>query len=272
MDLFNELQDLMVKHRFRPRKKLGQHFVVNEALVEKLAKLANLDESDTVLEIGPGTGFLTRKLLQKSKVVAVEVDESLCDLLEEEMPGKGLNLICRDFLKAKLPKFNKVVSLPPYFHSAAIMRQLVRHDFELGILVLQKEFAEKLVALPGFDEYSALSVLAQYSFEPRILERVSPGSFFPKPKEESCILMLKARKRFGEVKDMEGFAFFMKTIFRYRNKNLKNALEKGSQFITPSLKIGKREFGKRAAGLPMLGEKVCLIPVKRFVEIFNRLA
>lgn len=266
--LFNELQNLMIKHRFRPNKKIAQHFIIDERVIETLIETADLKKTDTVLEIGPGTGFLTRKLLEKSKVVAIEIDKKLCDLLEQEMP-KGLELLCQDFLKASLPEFNKVVSLPPYSHSAEIMHKLLEHDFDLAVLVFQKEFAEKLAAFPGYGQYSALSVLTQSNFEAKILKVVPSGVFFPKPKDESCILVLKKNEESVSVKDKALFSLFMKTVFRFRNKNLKNALSKGQQFLLKAFGMSKKEFEKRSLEIDLLDEKVDLIPVEDFVKIFT---
>lgn len=272
MTLFNELQDLMVKYRFRANRKLAQHFVVDQALLEKLVALAELKENDRVLEIGPGTGFLTRELLKKCPVAAIEKDESLCILLEKEMPKKNFSLACGDFLEEPLPKFNKVVSLPPYYHSAGIMYRLLEHGFDLAVLVFQGEFAEKLVAIPGFNEYCALSVLAQQSFDASIAKTVPASSFFPKPKGESAIIVLRAMKKPIAVKDKGLFTLFVKTLFRFRNKNLGNALNQSSQFLLPSFGLNKAEFGKRASRLKNLGEKVDLLPVEGIAEAFNGIA
>jgi len=272
MSLFNELQSLMIKYRFRSNKKLGQHFVINQVLIEKLVKLAGLGEKDTVLEIGPGTGFLTRHLLEKTKVVAVEIDEKFCELLGKEMPKENLTLLCGDFLKAELPKFNKVVSLPPYFQSSAITHKLLENDFELAVLVFQKEFAEKLVAFPGFAQYCALSVLTQHSFDANVFGTVSPNCFYPKPKDESSIVVLKAKEGQEMVDDKAGFAIFVKTLFRFRNKNLKNALQKGWQFLLPILEMEKAEFNKKLESLPLFQEKVDLIAVEDFAKVFIKLS
>ncbi len=272
MSLFNELQNLMVKYRFRANRKLSQNFAINEQLIEKIVELADLKESDTVLEIGAGTGFLTRVLLKKSKVVAVEKDNGLCALLEEELSKKNLALVCGDFLKAKLPKYNKVVSLPPYSQSSAIIYKLLENPFELGVLVFQKEFAEKLVAWPGFDEYCALTVLTQCYFDPKIVQTVSSGLFFPKPKSESVIIVLKQCSEPPKIKDKKKFVLFVKTLFRFRNKNLANALNKSRQFLLPSFGISAEKFNKRVASIELSEEKVDLLPVEYFVEIFNELA
>jgi len=271
MSLFNELQNLMVKHRFRANRKLSQNFVINKQLIEKIVELADLKASDVVLEIGSGTGFLTRALLKKSKVIAVEKDEKLCTVLKEELSQKNLTLVCGDFLKAKFFKYNKVVSLPPYSQSSAIIYKLLENQFELGVLVFQKEFAEKLVAFPGFEEYCALSVLTQYYFDSEIIQTVSAGSFFPKPKGESAIIVFERCKEIQKVKDKKNFVFFVKTLFRFRNKNLSNALNKSKQFLLPVLSISSKEFDKRVSSIEMAEEKVDLLPVECFVETFNEI-
>ena len=272
MDLFDKLQNLMIKYRFRPNKKKAQHFVVNSGLVEKLVELAELKKDDCVLEIGPGTGFLTRALLKKCPVFAFELDEKLASLLEQELPKKNLKLFREDFLKAKLPKFTKVVSLPPYSQSAGIIYRLLEQDFELAVLVFQKEFVEKLTALPGFDEYSAITVLVQHFFESRFAGRVSSTSFYPKPKGESAIVVMKARKSAKGVGDKALFTVFVKTVFRFRNKNLKNALDKGKQFLLPKMGLGENAFWERCKGLKKLDEKVKLLSVEDFVEAFEAIA
>ncbi len=272
MNLFNELQNLMAKYRFRANRKLSQNFVINEHLIEKIVELADLKASDTVLEIGAGTGFLTKALLKKSKVIAVEKDKGLCKVLEEELSQKNLTLILGDFLKETISKYNKVVSLPPYSQSSAIMHKLLENQFELGVLVFQKEFAEKLIAFPGFEEYCALSVLTQYYFDTEIIQSVSAGSFFPKPKGESAIVVLKQCKEIQKVKNKKNFTFFVKTLFRFRNKNLSNALNKSRQFLLPVLDISSEEFDKRVSSIEMGEEKVDLLPVEYFVEIFNEIA
>lgn len=271
MSLLSELHNLMAKYRFRPNKKISQHFVVSEQLIQRLVDLAGLKESDKVLEIGPGAGFLTRKLMKKCRTAAVEIDQGLCQLLEEELDCKNLHVLCGDFLKVELPEFNKVVSLPPYSQSSAIVRKLLEFDFELGVFVFQKEFAGRLVALPGFKEYCALSVLTQYAFEAKVVQRVASNSFFPKPKGESCIVVLNTHNKFAHVKDRVMFSLFVKTLFRFRNKNLRNALDKSKQFLLPALKMDEAKFSEKTSDLQTLEKKVGLIPVQLFVKAFNQI-
>ena len=135
LSLFDQLQDLMIQNHFRPEKKLSQFFCINEALLQFLVNRATLKEGDVVLEIGPGTGFLTRILLNRTKkagarVVAIEFDETMYALLyklfSEEITKGELTLILGDALEQDLEllKINKVVSLPPYHISSALLSKL----------------------------------------------------------------------------------------------------------------------------------------------------
>src|SRR3989344_4974741 len=179
MTLFNELQQLMVDHRFRPNKKMAQHFVVDELFLQKMVEEANLKKKDVVLEIGSGTGFLSQEILKHCKVVGVELSIDLGEVLEKKFSGqKNFTLIRGNFLSAKLPKFNKVVSLPPYHISGEIMNRLFREKFDLAVLVFQREFCEKLFAQPGFKEYSYLTVLTDYIFHRILLVKNVPPKTF----------------------------------------------------------------------------------------------
>jgi len=170
MNLFSDLQQLMIDYRFRPKKKLAQHFIISEELIEKMIKEADLKPKDTVLEIGPGLGFLTQFMLEKSKVVGVELDPDMQEILEKRFAkNKDFKLIKGNFLETKLPKFTKLVSFPPYHISGDIMVKIFNEKFEIGLLVFQREFCEKLIAEPGFKEYSYLSVLSDYLYSKEIL-------------------------------------------------------------------------------------------------------
>ena len=270
-DLFTELTALMSNYSFYPNKSLGQHFIVNQEIIERIVKEAELNEKDAVLEIGAGTGFLTRELQKRCKVIAVEIDGMLVELLGNELPKKNLQIINENFIFAKLPKFNKVVSFPPYTISSKIMNRLFNLKFELALLVFQKEFAEKLTAFPGLVEYNAASVLTQYYFEPKIVCPVPKGSFFPKPKTDSALLRLVSKKRFGRAKNEAAFQLFLKSLFRYGNRNLRKALLLSFPFIKKVMKLNKKTFEKKTEEIKIKEKKVYLLEVKEFVEVFNKL-
>ena len=268
MDLFSDLNELMVRHRFRPNKKMGQNFIIEEQVLTKMVEAADLSPKDTVLEIGAGTGFLTRELQKKCKVIAVELDDTLFSLLEQELPKKNLELVHGNFLDEEFEKFNKVVALPPYTISSAIIFRLFELKPELCIIVFQKEFAEKLVAQPGFMEYNALSVIAQYGFDIETLGRVPASSFFPKPNSDSSIVKFSLSNKNGEAKNEEAFVVFVKSIFRFQNKNLLNAVKNSVQFIEKHVK-DKEALIKKVEKHKLAREKVNLLSCKQFVELSN---
>ncbi len=271
MALFEELNTLMVKHRFRPNRKMGQNFIVNEDIVKDLINLADLKKSDTVLEIGAGTGFLTREIQKNSKTIAVELDKTLFELLQKELPKKNLKLVNENFLKAQLPKYNKIVSLPPYTISSKLIQKVLETGFEKAVLVLQREFAEKLVAESGFLEYNYLSVLTQYYSTPEIVKNVSPDSFFPIPNSLSSIVVLNYGKRFGVAKDEVKFRNFLKSVFRYQNKNLSNSLKCAFPFIKKEVGLKKTEFNEKISLLDLNEFKTNLVFPEEFVKVFNSL-
>jgi len=270
MGLFFELNNLMVKYRFRPEKRLGQHFIVNEGVIGKIVEAAELSSKDKVLEIGAGTGFLTRELREKCKVIAVEKDPKLCELLGKELGQKNLELVCGDYLKEKIPAYTKAVCFPPYFISKKIVLKLLSERPELCVLVFQSEFAEKLGANPGFRNYSALSVLAQYHYEIRAIARIHAKRFFPKPKGDSSIVAMRRLERKEKAKSDGGFVGFVEEIFRHKNKNLGNALKNSEKFLPGKTGIGK-DFLEKARNTQYWEKKLFHMEVEELVSLYNSL-
>lgn len=271
MTLFQELNELMVNYRFRPNKKLAQIFITDEEIIQKMVAFAELKPSDTVLEIGAGTGFLTRELQKKCKTIAVELDDILFEVLQQELPQENLVLLHGNFLELEIPKFNKVVSLPPYTISSDILYKLFNSGFEKAILVFQLEFAEKLTAEPGFREYNALSVITQYFCNVRIVKKVRAKSFFPSPKANSALLELEWKKHETPVQNPQAFQAFIKSLFRFQNKNLSNALQKSFKFIEKDFGMKEKDFKEKIKEVGLKDVKVKIISCDEFVQIFNAL-
>jgi 16S rRNA (adenine1518-N6/adenine1519-N6)-dimethyltransferase len=275
MELFKELQNQMHNYRFRPDRRIGQNFIIGESVIEKMVAAAELKQNDVVLEVGPGTGFLTQELLKHCRVVAVELDDVLFELLKEkfkeEIESKKLTLIHGNILSMKLPKFNKVVSLPPYHISSLLMGMLLLHDFKLAVLVLQREFSQKILSEPGFADYHHLSVEIDYGFKSEIiLNSIPPSNFFPKPNTFSSIIKLTRKKPLLEVKDYLKFRDFLHQVFRLKNKNLSNAAQMTFPF-SGKFRLDKEKFVKKLAKIDLKDVKVNLISSKEFAEIFNKL-
>ena len=202
--------------------RLSQNFLIDDRVAERQIKYAELNDRDIVLEIGPGNGVLTKKIAKIAKVIAIEIDKKLAEKLEglenvEVINGDAMEV---DFSSLR---FNKVVSNIPYHISSPLTFKLLENKFDFGILMYQKEFAERMVALPGNKKYSRLSVMTYYRANCTILEHVPRTAFFPVPKVDSCIIkIIPIGKRF-EVNE-ELFEKVVSALFSHRRKKIKNAL------------------------------------------------
>lgn len=193
--------------------KLGQHFMIDEKVLKQVVDSAQLKPGDKVLEIGPGKGALTELLLQKCSVTAIEKDSELFKEIKEKFPD--LDVINADVLKTDWPQFDKCVSNLPYLISKKFLLKLLQHEFELSVIVVQREFAEKLVAKPGSKEYGVVSVCAQSCCDLELLDRIPKNAFKPQPKVESQIVRLKQKEVLNK-----GFLDFVTLQFQKRNKKV----------------------------------------------------
>jgi len=202
----------------------GQHFLVDKRIAERQIDHASLSDKDIVLEIDAGYGVLTKIIAKKvKKVIAVEIDRKLADSLDGM---SNVEVICEDILKIdfKEMEFNKVVSNLPYQISSPVTFKLLECDFDIGILMYQKEFADRLVAKPGSKNYSRLSVMASYAADWEMLEVVPPAAFRPRPKVYSAIVRVVKGKPKFKVKDETLFYELTRVLFSHRRKKIKNSL------------------------------------------------
>jgi 16S rRNA (adenine1518-N6/adenine1519-N6)-dimethyltransferase len=272
MSLFSELNEFMVRYSFRPNPKLSQNFVVDEKTVQRIVEAAELKKTDLVLEIGSGTGFLTRELLKHcKKVIGIEKDKTLAELLRTEIKEKDFELLEGDALELDWPRFNKMVSLPPYGISSDLVYKLLEQGFEEAFLVFQREFAEKLLAEPGFLDYGCLSVWVQYQTEAKQEFLLSPNAFFPRPPGSSVLVRLKKKKRFGSAKNDAVFLLFLKQLFRHKNKSISNSLDLALPFLKKEFPLSHADCKKKAGKWRHWDEKVYALEIKWFVELFNAL-
>ncbi|MFH1391415.1 MAG: 16S rRNA (adenine(1518)-N(6)/adenine(1519)-N(6))-dimethyltransferase RsmA [Candidatus Diapherotrites archaeon] len=262
----------MVDYRFRPNQKFSQNFIIDENLVEKMVSEAKLKKTDVVLEIGSGSGSLTKELLKHCKVIGVELDEKMIEILKSRFSSeKNFQLVEGNIITVKLPKFNKIVALPPYNISGDIMVRLFKEDFESALLVFQREFVEKLVAEPGFKEYSFLSVLTDQLFEPEIIiQNVSPKAFFPKPETYSSLLKLKRKNKNTMLKNFPKYIIFLKNVFRYKNKNFSNSLKNCAKSMKSDFK--KIDPMQVCVDFELEDIKTNLLETEDFVNVFKKIS
>ena len=266
-----ETKQLLRTHRIFPNKLMGQNFMVEPSLYPKLRTYAALSKADVVLDAGAGFGWLTRFLADKCKaVVAVEKDPQVAVVLREQVKGLGnVTVIEGDVLKVALPDFNKVIAIPPYYLSTHLVTWILERKIDCAVMILQKEFADRLVAPVGSEEYGWLTVVTSQGAEVELLDLVPKNMFYPQPEVDSVIVKLKPwRTKPFEVKDPAFFVRMMKWLFTQRNKKLGKAL---APFIRSNFKLNKEDAEKLALSLPFHDRRARELSPKDFGALANAL-
>jgi 16S rRNA (adenine1518-N6/adenine1519-N6)-dimethyltransferase len=225
----------------RPRKELGQNFLENPATAEKIAAAADITENDVVLEIGAGLGSLTVPLAHRAaRVVAVETDPRLADLLRAEMLARRLNhveVLTADILSLNLTQWARsgernivVVGNLPYNISSQIIIRLIaaRSAVRRAVVMIQKELADRLTSAPGRKSYGRITVMLAYCAAIRHVATVGAGQFHPRPKIDSAVIDIQFADpvAFPAIDETALFRV-VKAAFGQRRKTLKNALNGG---------------------------------------------
>ncbi len=203
-------------------KSRGQHVMVDKRYLYKMIRYAELSFNDVVLEVGCGTGRLTRLLLKSvEKVYGIEVDDRMVRYLQkrfdDEIKSGRFVLIHGDALKVEFPRFDKFVASIPYQISSPLTFKLLKHDFKLAVVTYQKEFAERLVAKPGSKKYGRLSVVSRAYCRAEIMDTIPPKAFKPRPKVESAIVRIIPEPEV-RVENKEVFEDLVKFAFSRRRK------------------------------------------------------
>lgn len=245
--LREKTKDTLKKHGIRLSKKSGQSQLVDERILKRIVEFGDVSTDDVVLEIGPGIGNLTNFLVERAgKVIAVESDERLTRILKERLGERpNLKIVNGDILKFSLPEFDKVIANIPYSISSPLTFKLLEWGFDLGVLMYQKEFAQRLVASPGSSDYSRLSVNVAYRAEAELLEEVSPGSFLPQPAVWSAIVRFKVREPSFEVRSEDLFFRTVLAAFQHRRQKIRNGLINSFEVLFPDVEFSgdkKRSF------------------------------
>ncbi|MGI6486359.1 MAG: 16S rRNA (adenine(1518)-N(6)/adenine(1519)-N(6))-dimethyltransferase RsmA [Tepidanaerobacteraceae bacterium] len=266
-----DIKQMMKRHGIRPKKRLGQHFLIDETPIFKMIDAAELNKNDTVLEIGPGLGVMTRHLCEKAgRVFAVEKDEKMIPILVElTRDFKNVCIINGDVLKLNLDnikhkttdKYLKVVANLPYYITSPIIMNIIqnRNLFNVAVLMVQKEVGDRIVALPGGKEYGILSIAVQLYCDVNIICPVGKMSFMPPPKVDSSVIKLEIRKEPKVLLEDESLFFaVVKAAFGERRKIIKNTLKnrlkvKGIQSddIERALENARIHPGRRAETLSL---------------------
>jgi len=227
MSLIQETRRILRAYGISPKKRLGQNFVVDAGLLDRMVSYAQIRGSETVLEIGAGLGFLTRLLADRCrKVIAVELDPKLTRILRDHLSAfENITILQGDILKLPVPPFNKAVSSPPYSISSHIVCWLIERNFECDVLIFQKEFADRLVAQPDSEDYGSLTVFTYYRTDVDLLEPVPRNAFWPQPSVDSVIVRLKPKKPPFQLKDESVFFELVRALFTQRNRKVRSAIK-----------------------------------------------
>ena len=221
-----------------PKKHLGQNFLFDPSILLKIIRSANLSDSDTVVEIGPGPGRLTRLLAERvQKVIAIELDPYLYNKLREELNDlDNIDFVLGDALKfpfEQLGHFKVVANIPYYITTPIIFRLIAaRTVLQSMTLTIQKEVAERIVAKPGGKDYGVLSIGTQFYTAPELMFIIPKEAFRPMPKVDSAVIHMTMRKEPAvSVPDESVFFRVVKTAFSQRRKTLSNSLKSLSKDI-----------------------------------------
>ena len=267
----SETKRLLRTFRIVPNRLLGQNFMVDPSIFPKLSGHASLSKTDVALDAGAGFGFLTRFLANKCKsVFAVEKDPRVAVVLREQLKGVvNVTVVEGDVLKAAVPSFNKVVSIPPYHISSRLLMWLFDRSYDCAVLVLQKEFAGRLVAAVGSEDYGWITVVTCYRAEVQLLDAIPDFMFYPQPKVDSVIVRLKPWTAAPfEVEDESLFRRMVRWLFTQRNKKLSNALV---PFLRNTSKVAKADAEKISCTIPFHEKRVREMAPEVFGEIANAL-
>jgi 16S rRNA (adenine1518-N6/adenine1519-N6)-dimethyltransferase len=272
---------LPIRERLRqlgvqPRKALGQHFLHDPKVVQRIADLADLTRDDLVVEIGPGLGVLTHELAARAgKVIAIELDTRLAEYLRGQFRDSNVHVVHGDALAVDYRCLTSgrpyvVVANLPYSVATALIERLLtgEHPPERLIVMVQREVAERLAARPP--DAASLSVIAQLYATPRIAFRVGAGAFVPPPKVESAVVVLERRPHIPLPRDeRDRFSRLVRAGFAQRRKRLGNALAAGlgvrkedveaalrARGIDPSRRAETLELEEWLAAYRMLRERL----------------
>ena len=227
-------------------RNLGQNYLIDKNKRDQIIGFGEITKDDVVLEIGTGIGTLTIELAKKArKVIAIEQDTRICEILArrlEEEKIDNVDLINDDALKVDFPPFNKIISNLPYQISSPITFKFLDYDFDLAVLMYQKEFADRMNGEVGSKNYSRLSAMLYFKCDFEKLTDVSCESFIPKSQIDSTVVKLTPKENRIPEDEFRIYSRFTRALFQHRNKKIRNALIDSRHIIN---NIDKKVLKKR---------------------------
>ena len=255
-----------------PKQSLGQNFLIDDNIAGNIVRDMHLSPEDIVIEIGPGQGALTKHLAGKVRhLIAVEIDDRVIHDLKVSLPSSSVDILHEDFLETPLSELYgrfqrrlRIVGNIPYHMTSAILFKVFEEHAVVQDLTMmvQREVAQRLVAVPSTKAYGILAVFARFYGTPKMLFPVSPNCFYPKPKVISSLLQIVLHAKLPYTVDTLLFGEIVRTTFGKRRKTLRNSL----QYLGRDPTIVKEITG---SGMPWLDRRPEQLHIEDFVEITN---
>ncbi len=272
---------ILKKYGISANKSLGQNFLINQQVVDNIIEASEISEEDLIIEIGPGLGTLTESLLEcAGKVIAIELDERMIKILKDRFfMYENFEIINDDVLKVDLAelikkeksennlKNVKIVANLPYYITTPIIMKLLEEELDIQSItvMIQKEVADRLIAIPGEEYTGAITYSVYYYAEAESIMIVEKNSFIPEPEVQSKVIKLKIRKEpIADLKNKDLFFKIIKTSFMQRRKTLINALVNGGIFKDKVQ--AKLIFEKLGFDVNIRGEKLSIQDYAKLCE------
>ena len=245
-----QTKDILNENGIKLNRNLGQNYLIDRNKRDQIIEFGNITKDDVILEIGTGIGTLTIELAKRAKrVIAIEQDSKISEILAKRLKTEKIDnveLINDDALKVDFPPFNKIISNLPYQISSPITFKFLDYDFDLAILMYQKEFAQRMNGEVGSKNYSRLSAMLYFKCDVEILSDVSCESFIPKPQIDSSVVKLTPKENKIPDDEFRTYSKFTRALFQHRNKKIKNALVDSRHIIG---NVDKKVLKKRLNGI-----------------------
>ena len=282
-DIRQDTKFIMDKYHIKAKKLLGQNFLISQDVVEKIVESSQIQYEDLVIEIGPGLGTLTQFLLEKAgKVICIELDKKMIKILQDRFClYDNFELINEDVLKVDLKsliakekekstvKNVKIVANLPYYITTPIIMKLLEEELDLDTItvMIQKEVADRLVAIPGEKDAGAITYSVYYYSEAKAILEVPHDCFIPEPEVTSKVIQLKIRKQPPvEVKNKEVMFRIIKSAFMQRRKTLLNSLTNARVFLNKE--EGSKILEELGLNVNIRAESLTL---QNFADISNKI-
>ncbi len=228
---YKDVELILNQLDFKPKKHLGQNFLTSRNIIDKIIKVSDISREDTILEVGPGIGALTKPLIEKAKkVYAVEIDPILSEYLSEKFSvHDNIEIINDDILRIDIPSHNKVVSNLPYKITGPILEKLFfKATAPQGILTIEKSIANRFFLSGNYKDFSRISIGLNAFMNPVVKYSIPRNSFYPIPKIDLALVKIIPKENLNQMllneESVQYFLGFIAGIMPYKNKNLVNAL------------------------------------------------